>query len=197
LVLKPEMSRVWRLAGMIALCLFWNGIVGIFTFIEFFGKTTGMGWFLYVFLIPFQLIGMTLLWGVVRAALTLLNPRPTLTLSADSVPVGGSLTLQWEMTGMASRLRNVKIKLAGREEARYRRGTTTSTDKHTFYEAQVVEASDTMRIQRGMTTLTIPRNTMHSFTSDDNKIIWSLTVTGEIAFFPDVEETFDIFVRPM
>jgi hypothetical protein len=61
---------------------------------------------------------------------------------------------------------------------------------------QIAEANDSNRIERGMATVSIPRNTMHSFNADDNKIIWSLKVTGEIAFFPDVEETFDILVRP-
>jgi len=195
-VLKPESSRVARLAGMIFLCLFWNGITGLFTYFEITGGIKNAGWFIYLFLIPFQIIGLLLLWGVVNSALALLNPKPTLTLSADSVPVGGSLTLQWQMTGLVSRLRNLKIVLSGREEAHYRRGTTSYTDKHTFYEVQVAEAQDSMRIERGMTTISIPRNTMHSFTADDNKIIWSLKVTGEIGFFPDVDETFDIIVRP-
>ena len=195
-VLKPESSRVARLAGMIFICLFWNGIVGVFTYFEVTGGIKNGGWFVYLFLIPFQIIGVLLLWAVINSALTLLNPKPTLTLSADSVPVGGSLTLQWQMTGLVSRLRNLKIVLSGREEAHYRRGTSSYTDKNTFYEVQIAEANDSNRIERGMATVSIPRNTMHSFNADDNKIIWSLKVTGEIAFFPDVEETFDILVRP-
>jgi hypothetical protein len=195
LVLKPESSRFGRLFGMMVLCLFWNGIVGIFTFLEITGGTNA-GWFLTLFLIPFQLIGLALLWAVIRAALTLLNPKPTLTLSAGSVPVGGSLTLQWQMSGMTGRLRNLKIVLMGREEAHYRRGTTSYTDKNTFYEVQILDTSETSRIERGMTTVTIPRNTMHSFRASDNRIIWSLKLTGEIGFFPDVDETFDILVRP-
>jgi hypothetical protein len=195
-VLKPESSRLARLAGMIFLCVFWNGIVGLFTYFEITGNIKGANWFIYVFLIPFQVIGLLLLWGVINSALALLNPKPTLTLGADSVPVGGSLTLQWQMSGMVSRLRNLKIVLSGREEAHYRRGTSSYTDKNTFYEVQIAEANDSTRIERGMATISIPRNTMHSFIADDNKIIWSLKVTGEIGFFPDVDETFDILVRP-
>ena len=184
MVLKPEASRIARLAGMIFICLFWNGLVGLFTYFEVTGNFKDAGWFVYIFLIPFQLIGLMLLWAVINSALTLLNPKPTLTLSADSVPVGGSLTLQWQMTGLVSRLRNLKIVLSGREEAHYRRGTSSYTDKNTFYETQIAEANDSNRIERGMATVSIPRNTMHSFIADDNKIIWSLKVTGEIGFFP-------------
>jgi hypothetical protein len=196
LVLKPESSRFGRLLGMIALCLFWNGLVGLFTFLELTGRVGNAGWFLTLFLIPFQLIGLTLLWAVIRSALTLLNPKPTLTLSDGSVPVGGSMTLQWQMNGATGRLRNLKITLSGREEAHYRRGTSSYTDQNTFYEVQILETSESSRIERGMITVTIPRNTMHSFKASDNRIIWSLKVTGDIGFWPDVDETFDILVRP-
>lgn len=196
-VLKPESTRVGMLFGMIFLCLFWNGIVGVFTFLEFSGKMKGgAGWFLPLFLIPFQLIGLGLVYAVLRAALMLFNPKPVLTLGSASVPVGGSLTLQWQMQGAAGRLRNLKIVLNGREEARYRRGTDHYTDKHTFFEAPIMETSEPSRIERGMATLTIPANTMHSFMATDNKIIWSLKVTGVINMFPDVDETFDLLVRP-
>ncbi len=196
-VLKPETSRIGRVIGMTFVCLFWNGIVGVFTYMEFRGGLTGgVSWFLTLFLIPFQLIGLGLLWAVVSSVLGLANPKPTLTLSAASVPVGGSLTLQWQMSGATGRLRNLRIFLRGREEAHYRRGTDSRTDKHTFYETQLVEATDSGRIERGMVTITIPPNTMHTFASDDNKILWSLQVKGEIGFWPDVDETFDLVVRP-
>jgi hypothetical protein len=198
-VLKPETSRIGRLIGMIVLCGFWNGLVGVFTYFELTGgfqKSGGGGWFLTLFLIPFQLIGALILWGVFYTALGLFNPKPVLTLSAGSVPIGGSLTLQWKMSRNAGRVKNLKITLTGCEEARYRRGTDTHTDKSTFYEAPIIETSDSMRIQQGMATVTIPANTMHSFEADDNKIIWSLKVKGDITLWPDVDEAFDILVRP-
>jgi hypothetical protein len=198
-VLKPEMSRLGKLIGMTVICLFWNGIVGVFTYFELtsgLSKTGGDGWFLRLFLIPFQIIGLLLIYAVGYTLLGLLNPKPTLTLSAASVPIGGSLTLQWKMSRNAGRLKNLKILLSGREEARYRRGTDTHTDKSTFYEAPIIDTSDTMRMQQGMATVTIPANTMHSFESDDNKIIWSLQVKGEIGMWPDVDDTYDILVRP-
>jgi hypothetical protein len=194
-VLKPETSRFGRVLGMMFLCLFWNGIVSVFTYFELTGQMKGAGWFLTLFLIPFQLIGVLMLWGVISSVLALANPKPTLTLSAPWVPVGGSLTLQWKMRGATSRLRNLSIVLCGREEAHYRRGTDSVTDKHTFHETQIVETSESTRIEGGMATISIPANTMHSFASDDNKIIWSLQVKGDIGFWPDLDETFELVVR--
>jgi hypothetical protein len=195
-VLKPESSRIGRLIGMILLCLFWNGIVGIFTWFELSGGFHSDSWFLTLFLIPFQLIGLGLAWGVISSVLALSNPKPVLTLSNAWIPVGGTITLQWKMTGAARRLRNLNIVLRGREEAHYRRGTDSYTDKHTFHETQVLETTESSRIAMGMASVSIPANSMHSFASDDNKIVWSLQVTGEIVFWPDVDETFDLVVRP-
>ena len=42
----------------------------------------------------------------------------------------------------------------------------------------------------------IPAGTMHSFSANNNKIIWTLTVKGEISRWPDVDESFDVTVGP-
>ena len=38
---------------------------------------------------------------------------------------------------------------------------------------------------------------MHTFNADNNKVIWTLHVTGAIARWPDIDESFDITVRPV
>ena len=43
----------------------------------------------------------------------------------------------------------------------------------------------------------IPEDTMHSFASPNNEVVWSLVVSGDIPRWPDVDETFDIEVRPL
>jgi hypothetical protein len=35
---------------------------------------------------------------------------------------------------------------------------------------------------------------MHSFKSDNNRIVWTLHVHGDIAFYPDVNDEFPITV---
>jgi hypothetical protein len=194
-VLSPVASPLGKLIAITIICLFWDGIVGVFTYFEFTKPAAG-GWFLNLFLIPFQFIGLALVWGFISQVLGLMNPRPTLTLSSRSVAVGGSLTMQWKFRGAVSRLSALRITLQGYEEARYRRGTHSHTDKHTFYDMPVVETSDNGRIEMGMATVTIPANTMHSFTATNNKIIWLLKVKGDILRWPDVDQEFEITVRP-
>lgn len=192
-VLEPEISRVDRLDAVFWLYL--QGIVVLFQAVGLLGLLMA-GWVLYLALSPFLLLWLAVLLIGIHIALTPLNPMPTLTLSANSVPVGGSATLRWQMSGRTSRLKNLKIVLHAREVTRYRRDTKSYTVTNTFYKTQIVETNDPVCIERGMTTITIPQNTRHSCTADDKQIIWAVQVIGSIAFFPDVNETFDIIVSP-
>ena len=38
---------------------------------------------------------------------------------------------------------------------------------------------------------------MHSFSSDNNAVVWSLVVHGEIDRWPDVSESYEVEVRPL
>ena len=65
-MLKPKTSPLGKLIGAILICLFWNGIVGLFTSFEITGFMNGEGWswFLAVFLLIFQIIGLALIVNV-------------------------------------------------------------------------------------------------------------------------------------
>jgi hypothetical protein len=197
IVLKPQTSPMGKLIGAIFICLFWNGIVGAFTYFEIqaFRESDG-GWFLAAFLLLFQIIGVALILNVPYQILALANPRPTLTLSSRTVPVGGTLSLEWQLSGAAQRVRHLKLVLQGREEARYRRGTRTSTDTNVFYNEPIVEVTDPMAVGRGSTTIRVPAETMHTFESRNNKVLWRIQLVGAIARWPDVDEAFDITVTP-
>jgi hypothetical protein len=90
----------------------------------------------------------------------------------------------------------LRITLRGIEEVRYRRGTNTYTDTHTFYDVPIIETSDSGRVEAGVATVNIPAETMHSFMASDNKILWKLCVKGDIPRWPDVDTEFPITVRP-
>jgi hypothetical protein len=78
------------------------------------------------------LIGLVMIGAVGYCLLALFNPRPTLRVTPGAVPLGGQLRVDWEYSGRTHTLQRVRIRLEGREEATYRRGTTTSTDKNLF-----------------------------------------------------------------
>ena len=142
------------------------------------------------------MVGLGTLVAVVYQFLALFNPRAKLTVGTATIPLGGSVPLGWEIFGRVERIGTLTITLSGREEARYRRGTKTYTDKNTFYKETLVSTDSRSHMAYGQTTLCIPADTMHSFRADHNKIIWSLTVHGDIARWPDMKDEYEITVAP-
>lgn len=198
IVLKPKTSPVAKLIGMIIFSAFWNGIVSVFVVQAIQSWQRGkVQWGLTLFMIPFVLVGLGTVVGVVYFFLALFNPRPKLRVSAVTAPLGSSIDLEWEMSGSSRSIDRFQITLQGREEATYQRGTSTYTDKETFATINVADTKDFVEMARGRATVKIPPDTMHSFESDHNKIIWSLYVYGDIARWPDIKEEYPVVVAPM
>lgn len=196
-VLKPKYSPLTKLLGAIAVAVFWNGIVSIFVYQAVQGFRRGRPeWGLTLFMIPFVLIGIGMIGFVFYQLLALFNPRPTLRLSSGTIPLGGAAELGWRFSGRTSVISQLKITLLGREEATYRRGTKTHTDKNTFYEMEILATTERREITSGQVGLIIPADTMHSFEAQNNKIIWAIEVHGDIKRWPDVKESFKITVAP-
>jgi len=193
-VLEPTMSPAKRLIVLVVIAVFWNGIVSVFVglLINEWGKGNEQ-WFLGLFLTPFVLIGLVLIYGVAHGFLTLFNPRPRLTINSRQLHLGQSYDLDWEFSGAIRRIRQLRIFLEGREEATYRRGTTTTTDKHVFATIQIADKSSA---DPGRAVIEIPKNTMHSFKSGNNRIVWEIHVKGDISFWSDVDESFEVELLP-
>jgi hypothetical protein len=196
LILKATKSRIGAVVGMFFVGLFWNGITGLFTWGVYFKQQGDDGSWVKVFLIPFQIIGALIIWGFIHAVLALFTPRPTLTLARDRARLGHGLDVQWRLTGATSRIRSFTLSVVGTEEARFRRGTDTVTDRHEFYRAALVETSERGRIETGMIAVTLPRDTVPTLVADNNKIIWTLELKGDVSAWPDIDDKFEIQVAP-
>jgi uncharacterized protein DUF3592 len=197
-VLKPGSSPLGKLIGIICIALFWNGIVSVFVYQVVTGWQRGQApWFLTLFMIPFVLIGLGLIGGVFYQALALLNPRPRVIVRPGAVPLGGAFEVEWQMTGNVGRIGKLTITLEGREEATYRRGTNTYTDKNVFATIPVAETTNARDMQIGAARPVVPANTMHTFEGPNNKIIWRLKLNGDIRRWPDINEEFKITVLPV
>jgi hypothetical protein len=149
-----------------------------------------------VFLIPFVLIGIAMVFGTFRQFLVLFNPRLRLTLDPGALRLGETAYLQWSLAGRASRVRRLSIVLQGREEAQYRRGTDTHTDRETFATLTVIDTGEPFTIANGSASFGVPADSVPSFKADHNKIVWSLKVTCDIPGWPDSEEEYEVVVRP-
>ncbi len=198
LTLTPQLGPLAKVGGSLFFALFWNGIVSLFVWQVWQSWQHGdPNWFLTVFLIPFVLVGLVSFGFVGHFLLALANPRPRLTVTPGRPHLGDSLRLEWRFTGRAGRLQRLRIVLEGREEATYRRGTDTVTDREVFTTVDLVATGNQWEIPRGSADLVVPSESMHSFDGGSNKIVWEIKVEGEIARWPDVDQNFPITVRPM
>ncbi len=197
-VLKPKTSAAGKVITSIAVSIFWNGIVSVFVYQAFQGWQAGHpDYFLTVFMIPFVLIGLIMIGSIFYFSLAAFNPQPVITLLKDTIRLGSLVPMQWATTGDVYKIQNFKLSLTGEETATYRRGTKTHTDRNTFYEKVIVNSHSPESIRRGEAIAEIPAESMHSFKSDNNSIVWKISMHCDVPWWPDSKNDFEITVFPM
>jgi len=201
LELKVKSSPWGKLIAMSFFALFWNGIVGVFVGVVINAWLRGNAgfiekWFLPVFLIPFLLIGLLLIYMVFHSLLALFNPRVRVRLSTGRLTPGLQLEVEWRVEGRHDRLERLTVHLEGREEATYSQGTRTYTDKSVFAKVPVAEVAAGADMRSGRASLTIPEEAMPTFEATHNKILWSIHVRGVIRRWPDVEDELGVEILP-
>jgi hypothetical protein len=196
-VLKPSATPAVKFGACLFFALFWNGIVSVFVWqiVKSFQRGNP-DWFQTLFMIPFVLVGIGALVMSGYFALALANPRCRLRLLSPRLQPGGTLEVEWSFSGSVRRLQRLHLYLEGREESRYRRGTSTYTDRETFARLPVAEASAWAEMAQGTGKCWIPYDAMPSFSAPNNKIIWALKIRGEIERWPDVEEDYELVIWP-
>ncbi|MEM7350536.1 MAG: DUF3592 domain-containing protein [Acidobacteriota bacterium] len=198
LELEAGMSPVGNLVGSVLIAAFWNGIVSLFVFgvILPSWRSGDIEWIPTLFMIPFALVGLGLIGFVFYLLLALFNPRPRLILDDGHLTPGSETALRWQISGRAGRIQKLTVEMEGRESARYRRGTNTYTDHHTFYQSELVSEARFGRLHRGEVALAVPAGTLPTFEAPNNKIEWRLKIHGDIPFWPDMNAEFPIQVYP-
>jgi len=195
--LKGSMPPLMKLIVAMALALFWNGILAVFIMEMITGWLRGRGDLcLTFFLIPFEVIGLVMIGAVVYCALACLNPRLDVVVNRVQVTLGASITVAYRVTGRYDRINNLRLWLEGREKAKYRQGTSTRTDTSVFARIPLVDATTDADIPQGKATAVVPDHTMHSFQSQNNKILWVIGARGQITRWPDIIQEYPIVVLP-
>ncbi|MFZ5572470.1 MAG: DUF3592 domain-containing protein [Thermodesulfobacteriota bacterium] len=198
LVLRPRTSPAGKILVTLFIALFWNGIVSVFVFQAIQGWRSGNpDLFLSLFLIPFVLIGAVLFFSVFYYLLAFFNPRPQIMLLDDGVRLGERIGLRWRTEGRVTAIHRFRLVLTGEESATYRRGTDSCTDKREFYRQDLIASENPATIRSGELSFVIPADSMHSFKSEHNAIIWKISLHYDIPRWPDTQEDFEMEVQPM
>lgn len=192
LELASELSPGKMLAGVVFFTVIWNSFCALF----FLGGPDG--WFDVMFSIPFWLIGVALVFWSFYCLAAMFNPWPTLTLSRSGVSLGETAILSWQFQGDIGRVERLSISVKAEEHATFARGTDRHTDKEVFYQQDlVVSEKGYPDISSGGVELNIPSDTMHSFKSENNAVVWVIEVNGKRRFRPKICARFPIQVRPL
>lgn len=193
LVLAAKDSRVASAIGMAFMALIWNGISWTITYVVLIKEFSIVP---FLFMSLFCLIGLVLLAGAVYAFLQLFNPRPNLICSQTNIYPGTEFEISWVQKGNSTAIKKLSILVEGVEEVSYRQGTSTRKEKSIFFKHALIETTDQTEIAEGYRMMTIPAETMHSFTSKNNSIVWHIRVEGAIPYWPDIADTFQLSVYP-
>ena len=193
MVLESEGSRLVSFIAIGIFSLFWNGFVGFFVF-ELI-REDNPSWVMLLFMSPFVLAGIAMIGATIHQGLAIFNPKIHLTLSDGDLRLGETYSLSWKLDGRSNRLQRLTISLEGREQATYRRGTDTRTE-HSIFHRHILVDEQRIHFTDGRVALPIPLDFVPSFKASRNEIQWRIRVTGDIPFWPDISEAFQLWVSP-
>jgi hypothetical protein len=194
-------SPGWTLFLWLIACLLWNGIVSVFVYWTVKGHLQGRpDWLLTCVIIPFVLAGIGLVVFFFRQLLVTTGIGPTLVeISDHPLLPGRQYDVFLSQTGRL-RMSSLEVLLVCDEEATYRQGTNTRTEKHRVYERPMFRHEDFHVRQdvpfEARLALEVPLGAMHSFKSQHNEINWSLVVKGKASGWPEYRRAFPLIVYP-
>lgn len=196
--LPVQSSHGQSLVGIIIMTLFWNGIVSVFVII---GLTQDdFPFFVWLFLIPFILIGLYLIYKVFRQTLTwIMGGESIVEVSEEPLHFGQTADIYVKHKG-EKKIQEVQVKIVCQEWVRYRQGTDTRTEQRPVYEAILFEQAGFLMSGRGdwqqSLPATIPVDAMHTFKAGNNAIKWHIAVLVKLAEAPDFTLEFPLRVVP-
>jgi hypothetical protein len=199
--LPIQMSQGWRLFAATVTGLIWNGIVIAFIVLAVRKHVRGEGdWRLDLFVVPFFIVGIYLVYYFFRELLIATGLGPTqLEIADHPLQPGQAYELFFSQSGHLS-IDSFAIYLECEEEATYRQGTDTRTDRCTVSQLQIFRREN-FEIEPGTPfeascRFTVPETAMHSFKGDHNEVRWKLVARGKTAGWPDFQRSFPIVVYP-
>ena len=196
-VLKPSASPLAKFLGGLIFSLFWNGVVSVFVVHVVQMWRSGRGgekWFLTVFLIPFVLVGIGMVFFTIHSFWGLFSPRVRLRLSQGAVGLGESVELSWEFAGRIDKVRDLRLQLEGRQELDEGSGKNRRTTKDVFYTAEIAHFTSANDIRGGSVLCTLPSDHAPSDSEGSQRVVWTIKLKAAIEFGADLNDEYPIHV---
>jgi hypothetical protein len=199
--LPLESPENWTLLGFGLFAVLWNAVVVVLAIgagLDLLGGRTD--WLLFGLLVPFVVVGIGGIVFFVRG-LVLATAVGTSQLEMSDHPLrpGGRYDLLLGQGG-AGTLRSLAMSIEAEEQATFRQGTDTRTERlvvrsQLVREWQDVQLSPGARFEARV-AIEIPTDAMHSFASEHNAVHWRVVVRGTPDRWPAFARVFPVVVFP-
>jgi hypothetical protein len=199
--LPLESPENWTLFGLGLFAAFWNLVLLVLAIGVGLEFTSGrIDWLLLALLVPFAVVGGGAIALVVRG-LVLAAAVGTTQLEISDHPLlpGGTYDVLLAQGG-SGRIRTLNLALELVEQATFRQGTDARTENLVVWRRQFDAWSDVALLPGARfevrSSITIPADAMHSFTSEHNAVRWRLVVQGVPARWSAFLRVFPVAVYP-
>ncbi|MCE9568313.1 MAG: hypothetical protein K8U57_40450 [Planctomycetes bacterium] len=202
-ILRTGVPPGCQLGCIAVIAVIWNSVVSGFVLpiLARWNRGQVVQWVEVLFLTPFVLIGLVLIGATLYAALnwivSLLVGRVAVELSNHPIAIGATVRIQLAQYGLVP-LARVKVRLICTEEATYVAGTSQSTAKREVV-TKLISDPDEAPTGGGLplaAEFIVPPDAMHSFSAPNNKIKWTVCVTGRVLGLLPFRNDFNVTVSP-
>ena len=199
--LGPGWGR-WVWAALLTGVTVVVGLVWVAVLADWLGGSRGLQETATLWLVSLILLGLGIATGYVGLSLT--NPKVLLRFDRRVVELGQPVVMRWEIHGRAGRFERFEVRVKAFERVYYTRGTDRITEESTRVDEVVYERdlsggagrSIQTLASEGEASLVVPAGAMHSFSADNNLVIWQVEIRGWIRRWPDVKHRHEFTVVP-
>ena len=199
--LPIESPENWTLLGMGLFAVLWNAVLVVLALgagLDFMGGK--IDWLLLFLLVPFVAVGgIGIAMFVRRLVLATVVGTTQLEISDHPLRPGAAYDVLLAQGG-AGLLRKLELSLELEEQATFRQGTDTRSERVVVWRRPIQTWSDVQlapgtrfEVRAGVT---IPPAAMHSFGSEHNAVRWQFVVRGTPARWPPFQRVFPVVVFP-
>ncbi len=199
--LPIESAEHWTLVGFGLFALLWNAVLVVLAVgagLDLIGGR--IDWWLFALLGPFLVIGIGGIVLFVRSLFLATVVGPTQVEISDHPLVPGGQYDVLLAQGGTGVFRQLQMSLELEEQATFRQGTDTRTERVTIWCRPLVDCRDVSPAPESRfetrTSFGIPADAMHSFTSPHNAVQWRLVVRGVTDRRPAFVRVFPVVVFP-
>ncbi|NIP84754.1 MAG: hypothetical protein GTO03_04040, partial [Planctomycetales bacterium] len=193
--------RGWRLFALTGACLAWNTLVAVLLWLACRNHLEGRpDWIMDVTTGVFAIPGLWLAYKLAEQLLYSSGIGMTrVEISQHPLEPGGRYEVYLSQGGRLA-VKKLELMLICEEQATYRQGTDTVTDKRLVNIQPIWQKSD-FRIQppdmfETRCNFAVPSTAMHSFRSEHNAVTWKLVIRGDVERWAAYERDFPVVVVP-